>query len=391
MSAKGPNVPVMTKAQVESLLSAPQTKVVGKGVYGAVSLANHPKLGPLALKVFHNVNNNNENDESNKVEEENAHIRVWKRLGTRSSYCQRYIAEPIRSKHPAVGVQRSAIPRGHEGMDLDKYLKKIRKNSPTKSVHPDLQRKLVLEMMQAMKCLHDHGIAHGDIKLDNFMVHYPTGKYNYSDVRVKLIDLGLALFAGNNKRPRPLVGVTNSGNFNNSALREHFDNMSPSNQVASNYLGRFSNLSYMHLLPIGTMYNTTKEQSKARMERKLEEQNKINWGAARVSPRIRREYAQRKRDDFMKKYQELSINGPVTRSELAKYFLERYLGGVEKTREQYLDLLKQERTAAEKMQRIRREYAQRRMQKAATKNQTSATRKRSSLSASSHSKRARKT
>ena len=95
----------------------------------------------------------------------------------------------------------------------------------------------------------------------------------------------------------------------------------------------------------------------------------------------------------MNKLQKLNQNGPVTRSEFAKYFLEKYLGGVEKTREQYLDLLKQERTAAEKMQRIRREYAQRRMQKAATKlNQTSATRKRSSEnSSSSHSKRARNT
>jgi len=321
----------MSKADVESLLSAPQTKVVGQGVYGKVSLANHPNLGPLALKVFHNVNNNENATDTEKIEEETAHIRVWKRLGTRSSYCQRYIAEPIRSKHPAVGVQRSAIPRGHEGMDLDKYLEKIRKNSPTNSVHPDLQRKLVEEMMRAMKCLHDHGIAHGDIKLDNFMVHYPTGQYNYSDVRVKLIDLGLARFAGNNNRPRPLVGVTKSGNFNNSALRKQFDNMTPSNQVASNYKGRFSNLAYLHLLPIGTMYNATKEQSKARMERELEEQNKNNWGAARVSPRILqlhrrrfgKEYAQKKRDDFMKKYKQFSLNGAVTRSEVAKNDLEQ--------------------------------------------------------------------
>ncbi len=383
MSAKGRNVMVMSKAQVKSLLDAPQTKVIGKGVYGEVSLANHPRLGPLALKKFHNVNENNSNNESTKVEEENAHIRVWKRLGTRSSYCQRYIAEPIRSKHPAVGIQRSAIPRGHAGMDLDKYLRKMKRNSPTNSVHPDLQRKLVEEMMRAMKCLHDHGIAHGDIKLDNFMVHYPTGNYNYSDVRVKLIDLGLARFAGNNNRPRPLVGVTkvgvtNSWVFNDSALREQFDKMKPNDQAASNYLGRFSNLSYMHSVPIGTMYNTTKEQSKARMEQILAEQNKNNWGAARVSQSIRRAYAQKKRDDFMNKYQRLSENGPVTRSEYAKYFLERYLGGVEKTQRQYLDLLKQERQAAEKIQKARR------MQKAARKETThSATRKRSLVNSSS--------
>ena len=67
MSAKGRNVMVMSKAQVKSLLDAPQTKVIGKGVYGEVSLANHPRLGPLALKKFHNVNENNSNNTTNKT------------------------------------------------------------------------------------------------------------------------------------------------------------------------------------------------------------------------------------------------------------------------------------------------------------------------------------
>ena len=45
---------------------------------------------------------------------------------------------------------------------------------------------VILQLLEALAALHQHGVIHRDVKVDNIMLHWPS-------CRAKLLDFGLAV------------------------------------------------------------------------------------------------------------------------------------------------------------------------------------------------------
>tara|TARA_Y100000739_G_scaffold228560_1_gene240668 strand:+ start:326 stop:1471 length:1146 start_codon:yes stop_codon:yes gene_type:complete len=156
-----------------------------------------PQNKTLVLKKFTNADN--------KRNEVAAHVEIWRRITAGRSSCSRFITTPYSLTHPTISVQNSAIPKGYLGMALNEFLKK-----ELATARPNLKARIkpviIQEMVQALSCLHNHGVVHSDVKLDNFMVYY---KPDFLDIRVKIIDMGLATL---NKENKPLIRFTKTNN-----------------------------------------------------------------------------------------------------------------------------------------------------------------------------------
>ena len=154
-----------------------------------------------------------------KTDEEDKHLNTWKVLPKK---CKTYLCEPIKTSHPLLSLQRFAAGPGEtamplsdfntevtlEGIKLSKSLKKLYGSvSPLEAV-----RHLFVE---ALMCLHLHGIAHGDMKPDNIVVVFrSTDSKVITRVNIKIIDFGSAKIMNT-----PLVFLTSRGSLNVTRLQ----------------------------------------------------------------------------------------------------------------------------------------------------------------------------
>ena len=200
---------------------------VGEGAYGEVRSYNSGNER-LILKHQH---------QNNKAREEAAHLEIWNRMttdGRRS--CNKYITKPYKSLHPRISIQQSAIPKGYLGMPLHEFLQTELKKSHAR-VKELVTPVIISEVVSALSCLHHHGVVHSDVKFDNFVVYYKPD--NPLDIRVKIIDMGLAALSSESK-PLITLARTPDASFLNTTKLEKLLRRSFS-QIANNGRGLFAN------------------------------------------------------------------------------------------------------------------------------------------------------
>lgn len=154
-----------------------------------------------------------------KTDEEDKHLNAWKVLPKK---CKTYLCEPIKTNHPLISLQRFAATPGETAMSLGDFhtevtlegykLSKALKNfygsvSPLEAV-----RRLFVD---ALMCLHLHGIAHGDMKPDNVVVVFRVSDSKViTQINIKIIDFGSAKIMN-----IPLVFLNSRGSLNATRLQ----------------------------------------------------------------------------------------------------------------------------------------------------------------------------
>jgi serine/threonine protein kinase len=234
------------KTGISKLFS--HSKTIGQGMYGTVKLLDPtdptvmkhtsnlglPQNKSLVLKRFTRA--------KNKQAEVEAHTEIWRRIRAgRSNTCSRFIAQPYPLDHPTISVQNSAIPRGYRGMTLDEFLENEIKNV-NQNLRAKIKSVLMKEIVQALACLHNHGVVHSDVKLDNFMVYYQPE--SILKIRVKIIDMGLAVLNNENKPLMKFTKTNDASYLNTNKLQQLLEyghsQVFPS-EDENNKLGLFAN------------------------------------------------------------------------------------------------------------------------------------------------------
>ena len=140
-----------------------------------------------------------------KKREEQRHIAAYIALAKRGR--AHVVCEPFRSVHPMITMQRAANTSDEGAMPLNKFMDGVKKgnlkikrsNSAAKrsgtSVNmnvPAVSTALGKLKAEASSALHSVGVYHGDLKEDNIMVVFPLRNATIENIKLKIIDFGLA-------------------------------------------------------------------------------------------------------------------------------------------------------------------------------------------------------